>query len=129
MDRRFVPSKREFTKSPDGQRCRWCGREIPPRHGPGRRREFCRDSCRQLDYQARRRAAGSGLDDDEIIVSRHEVDDLHDRLYVLEAAVEDVERDLADEPSLRDYEDAVAWLLEAIRPVIEKRLLSDAPVT
>jgi hypothetical protein len=112
---------REFTESGQGSRCRWCGRSLPPRAGPGRRREFCKQSCRQLDYQARRRAAEVGLSEHELIIARRELDDLYDRLYVLEAAIEDVDRDLADDPTPADYRDAVGWLLAAARPVVEQR--------
>ncbi|HEX6236214.1 MAG TPA: hypothetical protein VFZ68_03420 [Acidimicrobiales bacterium] len=58
-------------------------------------------------------------------MSRRDIDDLHDRLYALEAAVEDVERDLAGGAGLREHRDAVAWLLEAARPLVEKRLFSE----
>src|ERR671910_179315 len=112
---------REFTKSSGGSRCRWCGRALPARHGPGRPREFCKESCRQLDYQARRRAAEVGLSEHELIVARRELDELYDRLYVLEAAIEDVDRDLAEEPTPADYRDAVAWPRAAARPGGERR--------
>lgn len=48
---------------------------------------------------------------------------LHDRLYALEAAVEDVERDLAavDEPAADDYREALEWVLAAARPVTALR--------
>ena len=118
------PGLREFTKPGEGCRCRWCGRGLPPRRGPGRPREFCKDSCRQLDYQARRRAAEVGLSEDELIVARRQLDELYDRLYVLEAAVEDVERDLAHDPTPEDFREAVAWLLDAARPVTERRPFS-----
>jgi hypothetical protein len=63
-----------------------------------------------------------GLSEHELIVARRELDDLYDRLYVLEAAIEDVDRDLADDPAPADYRDAVAWLLAAARPLVEQRL-------
>jgi hypothetical protein len=44
---------------------------------------------------------------------------------VLEAAIEDVDRDLAGSPTPADYRDAVAWLLDAARPVVEKRPFSE----
>jgi hypothetical protein len=116
---------REFTKSSEGSRCRWCGRALPVRNGPGRPREFCKESCRQLDYQARRRAVEVGLSEHELIVARRELDGLYDRLYALEAAIEDVDRDLAGSPGPEDYRDAVAWLLDAARPVVEKRPFSE----
>lgn len=105
----------------EGVRCRWCRRQLPARTGPGRPREFCGGSCRQQDYLRRQRAADAGLAEHELVVTRAELDELHDRLYELEAAVEDVERDLADSPSAQDYRDAVAWLLDAARPLVRNR--------
>ena len=87
--------------------------------GPGRPREFCRRSCRQRDYEARQRATEVGLSEHELVLTRQAMDDLRDRLYVLECAVEDVERDLSGSSTKSEYADAVAWLLDAARPVIE----------
>ena len=45
---------------------------------------------------------------------------MHDALYVLEAAIEEVERDLdrpADQLDIADYREALDWLLAAARPV------------
>jgi hypothetical protein len=84
---------------------------------------YCRRSCRQRDYEARRRATEAGLGEDAVIIGRTELDELHDRLYELEAAVEDVERDLAGKPTARAYREAVEWLLTAARPLVRKRLL------
>jgi hypothetical protein len=91
------------------------------RTGPGRRREFCNDSCRQLDYQARRRASEVGLGDDQVVVSRRELDDLYDQLYVLEAAIDDVERDLAAARTVADHREALDHLLDAARPLARSR--------
>jgi hypothetical protein len=105
------------TESPEGTRCRWCSRPIDPRPGPGRKREFCKPSCRQADYIARQRSSEAGLSEDELIVTRAALDDLRDKLYELEAAVEDVERDLEKAESEQDVRDALQWLLEAARPL------------
>ena len=78
-------------------RCQWCGREYESAAGPGRPRRYCRRSCRQRDYEARRRAAELGLGEDELIMTRQELHELRDRLYLLAQAVEDVERDLTDD--------------------------------
>jgi hypothetical protein len=58
-----------------------------------------------------------GLSEDELVMTRAELDALHDQLYMLEAAVEDVERDLVASPTKQDLRDAVAWLIEAARPL------------
>ena len=99
-------------------RCRWCGRGIEAPASVGRPRLYCRRSCRQRDYEARRRAAELGLGETELVVTRRELDELRDALYVLEAAVEDVDRDLAEGGSPDDLRDAVDWLLAAARPLI-----------
>jgi hypothetical protein len=107
------------TEPTEGRRCRWCGRAITVVPGPGRPREFCKQSCRQADYVARQRAAEVGLGEAELIVTRAALDDLRDRLYVLEAAIEDVERDLPEAESAQDLRDALTWLLAAARPVVD----------
>jgi hypothetical protein len=55
-------------------------------------------------------------------MARGELDELRDALYVLEAAIEDVERDLAeagDDPA--ELRRAVDWLLQAARPLLAQR--------
>jgi hypothetical protein len=88
----------------------------------GRPRRFCRPSCRQRAYEARRRAAEVGLSEAELVVARSQLDELHDRLYVLACAVEDVERDLNDSATRAEYREAIDWLLEAARPLADLRL-------
>ena len=106
------------------ERCEWCGRGLPARSGPGRPRRFCRQACRQAAYVAGQRRADLGLSESELIVTRAALDDLRDKLYVLEAAVEDVERDLPEAEGEQDLRDALDWLLQATRP-----LLVDPPLT
>lgn len=75
-----------------------------------------------MDYQSRRRAAELGLGEQELIVARQALDELHDQLYVLEAAVEDVERDVRDAQRPEEVRDALEWLLSAARPLVALRL-------
>jgi hypothetical protein len=104
------------------RRCRWCGRPIEITSRTGRPREFCRASCRQADYVARQRRAEVGLSESELIVTRQSLDDLRDRVYVLEAAIEDVERDLGEAPTAQEVRDALEWLLAAARPLVHNPL-------
>ena len=108
------------------RRCRWCGRRFEVVVGPGRPREFCRRSCRQRDYEARQRSSELGLSEGELVMARGELDAFHDLLYVLEAAIEDVDRELAADPSPEAYAEAVAWLLDAARPLVQRRLGSSS---
>ncbi len=68
---------------------------MPAPAGPGRPRRFDRQSCRQRDYEARALARRHGLGADELVIDRSQLQDLHDRVYSIEAALEDVEQDLA----------------------------------
>ena len=99
--------------------CRWCRRALPERRGPGRPREFCSGRCRQWDWVARHRANELELSENELVIARSELDALHDELYVLACAVDDVERDLAatTSPTARELTDAREWLLDAARPL------------
>ena len=112
------------------ERCRWCGRPLPDRSGPGRPRRYCRPGCRQQAHLARKLAAHHGLGDDDVIVDRQRLEQLQGALYCLQAAVEDVDRDLAADHDERDVADALAWLLENARPVsrtwIEPRAVEPA---
>ena len=107
-----------MTKPPEGLRCRWCRRPIEVRPGPGRPRRFCKASCRQADYVARQRRLEAGLSEAELIVTRTALEELRDRVYVLEAAIEDVERDRAAAAGAEDLAEALEWLLDAARPVV-----------
>lgn len=107
------------------RRCRWCGRPIDPRRGPGRPPEYCRPSHRQRDYEARQRAAELGLSETDLVVARQAINQLHDRIYILECAIEDVERDLADDDSPPAIKRALNWLLDAARPLVLEHPLSE----
>jgi hypothetical protein len=68
------------------------------------------------------RAAEVGLSDNELVMARTELEQLRDALYVLEAAVEDVDRDLAavgEDPD--EVRRALDWLLQAARPLLALR--------
>ena len=107
-----------MTKSPPRERCQWCGRGLPERTGPGRPRRYCRQACRQAAYVAGQRRAELGLTESELVVTRQALDALQDKLYVLEAAVEDVQRDLAEGETEQDLRDALDWLLQAAQPLL-----------
>lgn len=75
-----------------------------------------------MDYESRRRAAELGLSESELVMARSELESLRDALYVLEAAVEDVDRDLAeagDDPD--EVRRCLEWLLSAARPLSSHR--------
>ncbi len=58
------------------------------------------------------------------MIDRHELDRLHDDLYVLACAVEDTERDLAGGggSTVADLRRALDWLLDSARPLRDREL-------
>ena len=113
--------------APRTDRCRWCGRAFVVSVGRGRPRRYCKQSCRQQAHLARKLASTHGLGDDDLVVSRAALEDFQSRLYCLQAAIEDVDRDLEQsvahnrrgEAEPQDLAEALAWLLENARPVAE----------
>jgi hypothetical protein len=110
-------------------RCRWCRRVLPVQR-MGRPRVFCSQACRQWDWVGRQRARELQLNEHELIVTKAELDQLHDEMYVLACAVDDVERDLkavAKSPSTNEVKEMLAWLLEAARPIRDRELQAQRP--
>ncbi|NND75284.1 MAG: hypothetical protein HKN44_09790 [Ilumatobacter sp.] len=68
------------------------------------------------------------MSDNELVVVRGELDRLHDDLYVLACAVDDVDRDLAATPTPRagELRDMLEWLLEAARPLRDREFSAPA---
>jgi hypothetical protein len=76
-------------------KCGYCRRPLPPPARTGRPARYCRRSHRQRAYETRRRAEQAELPADQVVVAQRDLDRLYDRLYALEAAVDDVAADLA----------------------------------
>jgi hypothetical protein len=62
-----------------------------------------------------------GLGDDDLVVSRAQLEELQGLLYCLQAAIEDVDADLAaggrTGPSSAEVRSALDWLLDNARPL------------
>ncbi|WP_433655391.1 hypothetical protein ACQPW1_31455 [Nocardia sp. CA-128927] len=69
--------------------CLWCGREIVESEA-GRRRRYCRQSCRQRAYEHRNSLKGTGIPDDSVVLSAQEAADLADRWFAARCAAEDL---------------------------------------
>jgi hypothetical protein len=84
----------------------------------GRRRQYCRQSCRQRAYEQRaslNRGGAAAVPDDSVVLSADDAADLSDRVYQVRCAAEDVATALdegAAAPELRELCDV---LIQAAR--------------
>lgn len=69
--------------------CAWCGRPVDE-GGTGRRRRYCRRSCRQRAYEQRQSLRVRELPEGTVVLSEAESTDLMDRMFQLRCACEDL---------------------------------------
>jgi hypothetical protein len=58
--------------------------------GVGRRRQYCRQSCRQRAYEQRAQVKGTTLAADSVVLTASEAAELADRVFEVRCAAEDV---------------------------------------
>jgi hypothetical protein len=76
----------------------------------GRRRQYCRQSCRQRAYEQRALVKGTSMAPDSVVLTADEAAQLSDRVYQVRCAAEDVATAIeegADGSELRDLCDAL----------------------
>ena len=100
------------------ERCGWCNQPIAQRPGAGRPRRFCSHAHRQRSYEARRWADAHEVPGDQCIVSATDLATLHDRLYRLESAVDDVRADLTASNGPTAYRAAFDHLMDAVGDLV-----------
>ena len=96
------------------QPCRWCGRDVDDA-GLGRRRQYCRQSCRQRAYEHRNAVSRGRVPPDAVVLSAEEATDLSDRLYQMRCAAEDVATAVAERAKPVELAGLVGTLLTAAR--------------
>ena len=79
---------------------------------------FCSRSHRQRAYEARRWADALRIPVGQVIVSEADLQSLHDRLYRLETAIEDVESDLGAKPTAAAYREAFDHLYDSAQDLV-----------
>ena len=70
------------------------------------------------------------ISEDELVIARAELEELHDDLYVLACAVDDTVRDvgaLGERATVDEVREILTWLLEAAIPLRDRQL--SAPMT
>ncbi|MTB12756.1 MAG: hypothetical protein F2930_05310 [Actinobacteria bacterium] len=91
--------------------------------GPGRPKEFCSQRCRQWDWVSRQRATELALSENELVMTRDELDKLKDQIYVLHCALQDVRTDLASPRQTKEtLQEMLGWLMDAAEPIASASL-------
>ncbi|ORB73568.1 hypothetical protein [Mycobacterium scrofulaceum] len=108
-----------MSRRPHPQPCRWCGRDVSDA-GMGRRRQYCRQSCRQRAYEQRAsltRGGGSALalPPDAVVLSADDAVDLSDRVYQVRCAAEDVATALEEGAQATELRELCDVLIRAAR--------------
>jgi hypothetical protein len=99
------------------QPCRWCGRDVADA-GMGRRRQYCRQSCRQRAYEQRasiNRGEAGALPADAVVLSADDAADLSDRVYQVRCAAEDVATALGEGAGPAELRELCDVLMSAAR--------------
>jgi len=72
---------------------------------------------------ARQRAADLKLAEDELVVTRTELNDVRDRIFVLACAIDDVAEDVDNKRmTLEAMRESLRWLIDAARPVTDAHI-------
>lgn len=100
-------------RSEEQRRCGWCRRPLSSPGSVGRPRLYCGQACRQRAYEQRSATAKAGLPGDVVLISRHELDGLQDRLYQLRCALEDTQTLLTEQPTKAELEHQLAELVRS----------------
>ncbi|MEE6179595.1 hypothetical protein SKC42_24900 [Mycobacterium sp. 050134] len=115
---RSAPAKvGDVTRRAQPQPCRWCGRDVSDA-GTGRRRQYCRQSCRQRAYEQRasfNRAGAGDLPADAVVLSADDAADLSDRVYQVRCAAEDVATALDEGAAAVELRELCDVLIRAAR--------------
>ena len=94
--------------------CVWCGREVAPA-GIGRRRRYCRQSCRQRAYEQRNAVKGTSIPADAVVLSSDEATALSDRMFDQRCAAEDVATAIGEDADRAELTELAARLVAMAR--------------
>lgn len=84
----------------------------------GRRRQYCRQSCRQRAYEQRaslNRGGAAAVPDNAVVLSADDAADLSDRVYQVRCAAEDVATALDEGAMANELRELCDVLIQAAR--------------
>jgi hypothetical protein len=83
--------------------------------GIGRRRQYCRQSCRQRAYEQRALVKGTAVPSDAVVLTADEAAQLSDRVYQVRCAAEDVATAIEEGAEARELRGLCDALLQAAK--------------
>lgn len=104
----------DATRSRRTYACAWCGSAVAD-SDMGRRRKYCKRSCRQRAYEQRALVAGTSIPDDAVILTPLDVADFGDRMFALRCAAEDLATAVAEAADSETLSGLAEGLLELAR--------------
>ncbi|OZC44523.1 hypothetical protein CH294_21805 [Rhodococcus sp. 14-2483-1-1] len=96
------------------QTCTWCGRPVAD-SGTGRKRRYCRQSCRQRAYEQRSAMKETSIPDDAVILTAEEASAAADRAFEVRCAAEDVSTAVTEGADIPELHRLCAELLTKAR--------------
>lgn len=96
--------------------CTWCGKEMAP-NPSGRHRKYCSQACRQRCYEQRNQLKGTTIPEDSVIMTAAKAAHMHDQLFELRCAAEDIQTALREGEDAETMEILVEELLALARGV------------
>lgn len=100
--------------------CQWCGTAVASQ-GRGRPRKYCSTSCKQRAYEQRQNLSGTEISPDAVILSKAKADMLHDSLFQLRCAAEDIAWAAAEEASAEELGQLCTELIDLARSIEKLR--------
>jgi hypothetical protein len=83
--------------------------------GLGRRRQYCRQSCRQRAYEQRSMVKGTAVPVNAVVLTPEEAAELSDRVYQVRCAAEDVATAVDEGAAAADLKKLCDELMRAAR--------------
>ncbi|BDX31806.1 hypothetical protein TUM20985_23530 [Mycobacterium antarcticum] len=84
-----------------------------PDSGMGRRRQYCRQSCRQRAYEQRAMVKGTAVAPDSVVLTAEEAAALSDRVYQVRCAAEDMATAIEEGAAAAELRDLCGELMRA----------------
>ena len=81
----------------------------------GRRRQYCRQSCRQRAYEQRALVKGTSVAPDSVVLTADEAAQLSDRVYQVRCAAEDLATAIDEGAASAELRDLCAELMYAAK--------------